>query len=189
MHKKYERVTACNTVQINQFLQTTKPNIYAIGDVTGIHTTNNSTCYQAAVAVHNMFYSPNKKIMPQFNTIPHVIRTPYAQLMSLGLSEQEAQRVFNGKIRVYYPHTYSTVKSLNTGYTKPFIKLVCTNTGTIIGIHIIAQDAQEIMRHFTLTDQLNVLHTQKEKHSLLSSPYCDMVYAISAACAQDIQRR
>ena len=179
--KKYERVQVKNSVSVNRFLQTTEPNIYAIGTVTGLNTINNSLLYQATVATHNMF--SDTKITPHYKIFPSTLFTPYAQVASIGLSEQEAQKIFNGTIRIYYPHNYYT------GDRKPFIKIICTHSGTIIGIHIIAEDAQELISHFSISDQLNTMHTHTQKSSLLSCRYYDMIYAVSVACAQDIAQR
>jgi pyruvate/2-oxoglutarate dehydrogenase complex dihydrolipoamide dehydrogenase (E3) component/uncharacterized membrane protein YdjX (TVP38/TMEM64 family) len=80
---------ANGTIEVNEYLQTTIPNIYAVGDVTGPYQFTHSAAHQAWYAAVNSLFGSFKKFRVDYSVIPWATFTE-PEIARVGLNEQEA---------------------------------------------------------------------------------------------------
>ncbi|MCW8825630.1 MAG: FAD-dependent oxidoreductase, partial [Gammaproteobacteria bacterium] len=79
-----------NTIEANEFLQTSYPNIYAVGDVTGPYQFTHTAAHQAWYAAVNALFGRFKKFKVDYSVIPWATFTD-PEIARVGLNELEAQ--------------------------------------------------------------------------------------------------
>jgi len=83
-------LTKARTVQINEFLQTLYPNIYACGDVAGPFQFTHTAAHQAWYAAVNGLFGDLKKFRADYSVIPWATFTD-PEVARVGLNETEAK--------------------------------------------------------------------------------------------------
>ena len=83
-------LTASGTVEVNEFLQTLYPNIYACGDVAGPYQFTHTAAHQAWFAAVNALFGQFKRFKVDYSVIPWAIFTD-PEVAHVGLNEQEAK--------------------------------------------------------------------------------------------------
>ena len=83
-------LTSSGTVEVNAFLQTLYPNIYACGDVAGPYQFTHTAAHQAWFAAVNALFGQFKKFKVDYSVIPWAIFTD-PEVAHVGLNEQEAK--------------------------------------------------------------------------------------------------
>ncbi len=79
-----------NTIRTNDFLQTSSPSIYAVGDVAGPYQFTHTASHQAWYAAVNALFDPFKKFKVDYKVIPWATFTD-PEVATVGLTEQEAK--------------------------------------------------------------------------------------------------
>lgn len=130
----------------NEFMQTSLKNIYAIGDCTSKIMLAHTAHKNALVAVDTILNKKNK-----YNplTVPSCIYT-YPEVASIGKTEEE---LINEKIPYFKAKTpLSHIgKALADGESTGFLKLlVSKECGEILGCHIVANTASDIIGEIAL---------------------------------------
>lgn len=164
-----------NEILINDVGVTSNENIYAAGDVTGGPMFVYVAAYQGGVVMDNAFGNVKKKIDLRY--VPSVIFTT-PSIASVGYTEHEANRL-----------GYSTVsrtidlemvpRALVNHDTRGLFKIVVDQaTNKIIGVHILAEDAGEIIYSATLAIKFG-LTIQDLKDTMV--PYLTMSEGLKLA--------
>ncbi len=83
-------VTESGTVEVNEYLQTAYPNIYACGDVAGPFQFTHTAAHQAWFAAVNALFGSFKKFRADYSVIPWATFTD-PEVARVGLNEQEAK--------------------------------------------------------------------------------------------------
>ena len=76
-------------IKVNEYLETTKKNIFAFGDVIGKQMFKHVANYEAGIAWHNTLHDHKAKI--NLSAAPHAVFT-HPQVASVGLKEEEAKQ-------------------------------------------------------------------------------------------------
>jgi pyruvate/2-oxoglutarate dehydrogenase complex dihydrolipoamide dehydrogenase (E3) component len=129
-------------VQINEYLQTACPHIYAGGDVSGPFQFTHFAQYQGTLAGLNMFSGEPRPA--DYRVVPRVTFTD-PEIASVGLTEEQARqagrRVISGKIEIR-----SVGKALVDSEELGLVKLVAdASSEEILGGHIVAPAAGEMI--------------------------------------------
>ena len=142
-------VTRAGTVEVNEYLQTRYPNLYAVGDVAGPYQFTHTAAHQAWYAAVNALFAGFKRFRADYRVIPWVTFTS-PEVARVGLSETEA------KARgIAYEVTRYDLADLDRAITESaahgFVK-VLTPPGkdTILGVAIVGEHAGELLAEFTL---------------------------------------
>ena len=137
------------TVEVNEFLQTRYPNIYAAGDVAGPYQFTHTAAHQAWYAAVNALFDPLKKFRADYSVIPWATFTD-PEVARVGLNEQDAKAA-----GVKYEVTRYCIDDLDRaiaeGAAEGFVK-VLTEPGRdrILGVTIVGAHAGELIAEFVL---------------------------------------
>lgn len=140
-------LTKRGTVEVNEYLQTNFPNIYACGDLVGPYQFTHFASHQAWYATINALLRPFKKFKADYSVIPWCTYID-PELARVGLNEKEA------KIKnIPYEVTTYDVSDLDraiTDETNFGLVKVLTKPGKdkILGATIVASNAGEIITEF-----------------------------------------
>jgi dihydrolipoamide dehydrogenase len=103
----------------NQFLETSKPGIYALGDALGRNMYRHTANYQASIVGNNL-YNPQKMAM-DLHAVPHAVFTD-PQVGQVGMLENEAAA--QRKVMVGLARYYDTAMGYAYGDEENFVKVI-----------------------------------------------------------------
>ncbi|MGK7390404.1 MAG: mercuric reductase [Candidatus Cyclobacteriaceae bacterium M2_1C_046] len=130
-----------NYIVVNEQLQTSKPHIYALGDVKGGPEFTHISYDDYRIVRDNLLFDGSRNINDR--PVPYCMFTN-PELGRIGLTEKQAKEK-NIKYRVAKMETSSAARANETGMTKGFYKaLVNSENDEIIGASIIAAEGGEI---------------------------------------------
>lgn len=162
-------------IKTNEYLQTSIPNIYAAGDVTGEYLFVYSAAYEGSLAVQNMFGENQTK--KDYSVFPWVIFTD-PQVAGVGMDENQA---YENKI----DYEVSTIqlkdvpRSIAARNTKGFIKLIRNKEkDTLIGARILAPEGSELLMEISLAIKYGI--TVKELKQMFH-PYLTLSEGVKLA--------
>jgi pyruvate/2-oxoglutarate dehydrogenase complex dihydrolipoamide dehydrogenase (E3) component len=144
-------------IKVNRKMQTSNKSIYACGDVTGEMQLTHVAELQAGIVLANMIFKWPKKI--NYDVIPSVIYTD-PEVAQVGVSVEQCKAMSHGE--VYQFDVAKLDRAITDGNGKG-IATILTNKGRIIGAHIIAPHAGELIHELALAIQ------EKMKVSKLTS--------------------
>ena len=124
-------------IQVNEYLETNVPNIWALGDIIGKHMFKHSANREAVIAWHNSQHGNN--VPMDYRAIPSAVFS-YPQIASVGLTEEAARRshrVLVGRAR-YDDVAYGMALVEEDGFAKA---IVDAESSAILGFHIIGPHA------------------------------------------------
>jgi mycothione reductase len=130
-------------IKVNEYLETSKKNIYAFGDAIGKQMFKHVANYEAGVAWHNAIH--DHKVKVNFSAAPHAVFT-HPQVAAVGLKEEEAKQQ-HYKILVGRAPYKDTAMGAAMGYPEGFVKVIVEQeTGKILGAHIIGPEASILIQ-------------------------------------------
>lgn len=124
-------------IKVNEYLETAKNNIYAVGDANGQQMFTHMANREALLAGHNAMHGGKLKI--DYSAAPHAVYS-HPQIASVGLTEENARkahRVLAGKAR-YSDVAKGKAMMEENGFAKAVVE---ADTGKILGFHIIGSYA------------------------------------------------
>ncbi|HHL39259.1 MAG TPA: hypothetical protein ENJ37_02020 [Deltaproteobacteria bacterium] len=133
-------------ITVDERLRTSRPHIYACGDVTGPYRFTHMAAYQAGVIVRNAVFRLPAKV--DYRTVPWVIFTD-PEAARVGMTEEQA-RAADPKVRVYSFPFKDNDRAVTDDSTGGFVKLLCNGRGHIMGAHIVGPHAGELLAQITL---------------------------------------
>jgi len=144
-------------IQVNEYLETSKKNIWAFGDAIGKAMFKHVANEEASVAWRNAVHDHKTKM--DYHTIPYAVFT-YPEISAVGMTEEEAKK--NNKILVGSARYSDVAKGgammEHDGFTKA---IVDKETGKILGFHIIGPYApmliQEVINAMALGGDISLI--------------------------------
>ena len=139
------------SIVINKFNETSVPNIYAIGDVSGPPWLAHVASAQGHVSAE---HASGKKAHPvDYSNVPACTYCQ-PQVASMGLTEKAAKDE-GYKLKVGRFNFRGSGKALAIGSPEGFIKIIFDEKyGELLGCHIIGNDATELIAELTLAKAL-----------------------------------
>ena len=142
-------VTTERTVQVNGYLQTSLPNIYAAGDVAGPYQFTHTAAHQAWYAAVNSLFDPFRKFRADYRVIPWATFVE-PEVARVGLNEQEAtaQKVPH-EVTVYGIDDLD--RAIADSEAHGFVKvLTVPGKDRILGVTIVGEHAGDLIAEYVL---------------------------------------
>lgn len=141
--------TKQGTLEVNEFLQTKFPNIYACGDVAGPYQFTHTASHQAWYAAVNALFGRFKKFKVDYSVIPWATFTD-PEVARVGLNESDAEQQ-----GIPYEVTQYGIDDLDRaiaeGEAEGFIKvLTVPGKDKILGVTIVGAHAGELISEYIL---------------------------------------
>lgn len=126
-----------NFIRVNEYLQTNRKHIWAVGDAIGRAMFTHAGDKEAEIAWHNATH--RKKIRMDFGSVPHAVYTN-PQIASVGMTEQQARKDHDIVVgRAMYSDTVMGEAMVeHGGFSKAIVE---KGTTRILGFHIIGPHA------------------------------------------------
>ena len=130
-----------NGLKVNEYMQTSNPDVYACGDITGFSLLAHTAVREAEVAVGHLL-GKNKKML--YKAVPGVVYTN-PEIAGVGETE-EILRIKNTPYIVkQLPLTYSGRFVAENEQGNGVCKILERADGTILGVHIAGNPASELI--------------------------------------------
>jgi len=126
----------------NQYLETSKPNIYALGDALGRNMYRHTANYQASVVRNNLF--GDQKIALDLHAVPHAVFTN-PQVGQVGMTEEEAKA--QRKVMVGVSKYTDTAMGYAFGDEDAFVKVIVEYPSRrILGATVVGPQASTLVQ-------------------------------------------
>jgi len=144
-------------IKIDEYLETTKKDIFAVGDANGQQMFTHVANREATVAWHNSTHK--NRIRMDYSAAPHAVYA-HPQIASVGLGEENAKKDYH--ILVGRAKYFDTAKGEAMMEEEGFAKaIVDAHSGRILGFHIIGPNAPELIQ-----EVINAMANGEGVHSI-----------------------
>jgi len=131
----------------NEFLETSQPGVWALGDATGRFPFKHKANYDAQIVYYNAVLK--HRVKADYHAVPHAVFT-YPEVASVGLREKEAVQQYGEDMILIGSHRYAdTAKGEAMGIEDEnyFVKvIVLKNSLKILGAHIVGPFASTLIQ-------------------------------------------
>ena len=150
------------SVKTDEYLKTSVPNVYAIGDMNGKYQLAHVASKEGLVAVDHILGHEHTM---DYTKVPSGIYT-FPEIAQVGLTEAQAKEK-GLEIKVSTFPLSANGKALAEGETVGLVKMIASEPyGEVIGVHILAQNATEMISEAVLgmtleataLDYVNAIH-------------------------------
>ena len=129
-------------IKVNEFSQTSVPNIYACGDVTSPLMLAHKAMYEGKIAVNHMLGGKDWKRDDRI--VPKIIYSAF-EVASVGLTEDQAEDE-DYEVKVGVTSFVPNPKAMDDGENEGFIRIIADEeSGEILGCHIVGPNAGELI--------------------------------------------
>lgn len=139
-------------IAVNQFLETTEPGVWALGDIIGKAPFKHGANYEAQHVYWNI--TGEDRVPVSYDIMPHAVFSS-PQIAGVGMTEQQAEEQGLDVVIKKYPFTKTGMgTALHAEYA--FIKYILSSNGeTILGCHILGPQASTLIHEVVLTMSAN----------------------------------
>jgi pyruvate/2-oxoglutarate dehydrogenase complex dihydrolipoamide dehydrogenase (E3) component len=137
----------------NQKLQTANPRIYLCGDSALGNAVDHLAQVEAKVAVKNALFL--RKLRLDDRTLPHIILTD-PEVARVGLTVPQAKTRYGKQCLVLQKPLKSLAKAQIQDETTGFCQFIVHRNGKILGVHLVAKGASEVIGTIALALQQNL---------------------------------
>lgn len=155
-------------ITTNPYLETSKENIWALGDINGKYQFRHKANYEAQVLIQNLFSDGDKKEV-RYDAVPWTIFT-HPQVSRVGFTEKEVQDkgIAYRAAKNYYSEV---VGGRAMGYRagdedNGFVKIIVSNDKKILGVHIVGPQSSVLLQPFVYL--MNAGYQCKKKKQSMS---------------------
>jgi mycothione reductase len=140
-------------ILVDDFLETSQPNIWAMGDATGKSMFKHSANYDSIIVYYNAILKQRRKT--DYHAVPHAIFC-HPEIASVGLREMEAIDKYGAdKILIGECKYEDTAKGAAMDINNCFVKIIALmDDEKIIGAHIIGPQASVL-----IAEIVNLMYT------------------------------
>lgn len=130
-----------NGIKVNEYMQTSLPNVYACGDITAFSLLAHTAVSEAEVAINHIL---GKARAMSYKAIPGVVYTN-PEIAGVGKTEEELQTSGTPyqvkKIPMAFSGRFVAENEMGNGVCK----LILAEDGTLIGAHLLGNPASELI--------------------------------------------
>ena len=139
-------------IQVNRKMQTSNKRVYACGDVTGEIPLTHVAEMQAGVIIANLMFKLPKKV--SYDVVPSVVYTE-PEVAQVGVSVEQCKAMKNGEVHHFSVSDLdrAITDKVMSGEVSSGMAKILTVKGRIVGAHIIAPHAGELIHELALAIQ------------------------------------
>jgi mycothione reductase len=143
-------------IKADEFMQTSQPNIWVLGDADGKFLFKHVANHEARIVYFNAVLK--KKVKMDYHAVPHAVFTD-PEIASVALREQEAiEKYGKDKILIGFYKYADTAKGEAMALKDDFVKVIIKrDTGKILGAHIIGPEASVLIQEI-----VNLMYTENQ---------------------------
>ncbi len=165
-------------IKTNEFLETSRRNIWCIGDANGLYQFRHKANYEAEICSSNMFASETERVAADYSSVPWAIFT-YPEVGHVGMTEDDAIRSGH-QIDVAIKHYSSVAKGFAMGlnpndFDDGFVKLIVDRSRRILGAHVVGPHAAVLVQPFAYLMNAGYVCDAPPEHA--SNPITKMSHA------------
>ena len=140
-------------IQVNEYLETSQPGIWAFGDANGKYLFKHVANYESLIVYFNAVLK--KQIKADYHAIPHAVFA-HPEIGGVGMREKEAiDQLGKDNVLIGYHRYQDTAKGEAMGVTDYFVKVIIEkNSLKILGAHIIGPHASVLIQ-----EVINLMYT------------------------------
>lgn len=129
-------------IKVNQFMQTSLPNVYACGDITAFSLLAHTAVSEAETAIKHILGKSGEGM--NYDAIPGVVYTN-PEIAGIGKTEEELQTANIPYILKKIPMAFSGRFVAENEMGNGVCKLILSENQTVIGAHILGNPASELI--------------------------------------------
>ncbi len=134
-------------IKVNDYLETGKEDIWALGDALGKHMFRHTANYESKVVIHNLLEAQKKddREKVDYHAVPYAIFT-HPQISGVGMKEADALAA-GLKVLVGRAKYIDTAKGTAMNEQNGFVKVILEEeTGRILGATVMGSSASELVQ-------------------------------------------
>ena len=154
-----------SAINVNEYLETNKEGVYAIGDVLGKHMLAHVASYEGEIAIENAL---GRRRQADYRAVPTCIFT-YPEIAGVGITEQDAKNSSTPHKVSKFPFA-ACGRAVAMGETIGMVKMIChAGDGKVLGVHIMGPHAGDLIAEGALAIQLGAT-ARDLAHSIHAHP-------------------
>ena len=134
-------------IHVNEWMQTSLPNVYAVGDITGVSMLAHTAEREAAVAVHHILGIPDAM---SYDAIPGVLYTS-PEVACVGYTEEQLKKWELTYTVHRLPMSYAGRFVVENEGLNGFCKVLVSTENTVLGVHLIGSPSSEFIVAATMS--------------------------------------
>ncbi|VVB92044.1 Dihydrolipoyl dehydrogenase [uncultured archaeon] len=144
-------------ISVNEYLETSQPNIWAFGDANGHHLFRHVANYESTFVYYNAVMK--KKVKIDYYAVPHAVFS-YPEIAGVGMKEKDAiERYGEENVLIGSERYEDTAKGKAMDVKDYFVKVIVEpGTNRILGAHIIGPHASILIQEI-----INLMYTPEER--------------------------
>jgi dihydrolipoamide dehydrogenase len=145
-------------IHTDEFLETTVPGVWALGDATGKHLFKHVANYESEIVYYNATAGDSsEKVKVDYHAVPHAVFS-WPEIAAVGMGQEEASaELGEANVLVGVARYGETGKGTAMGLedSRYFVKVILENrTGRLLGAHIIGPEASVLIQEI-----VNLMYT------------------------------
>ena len=156
------KLTKDGWIDVNEFLETSQPNIWCFGDAKGKYLFKHVANYESEIIYYNAILK--RKVPADYHAIPHAVFTD-PEVASVGMSEKEAiEKIGEENVMIGYYRYEDTAKGEAMKAEKYFVKVIVNGSNNeILGAHIVGPQASVLIQEI-----INVMYSPTRSAEIIS---------------------
>ncbi len=159
-------------IKVNDYLQTTNPDIYAIGDVSTKYKFTHIAEQNAIIAASNIGLPIKKKV-----SYEHIGWCIYSEpeFAQIGLTAFDAKEKYGESVKIYEVQYKNTDRGYTDMEKTGVIKVSVLNNGKIIGASILGSRAGELINQIQFAKTFNLTFDKLSKMIYIYPTFADII--------------
>lgn len=143
-------------IEVDEYLQTSQPGVWAFGDALGKHMFKHVANYESILVYYNAVLK--RQVKADYHAVPNAVFT-YPEIASVGMRESEAlKEVGEGNVLIGYYKYEDTAKGEAINAKGYFVKVIVERDSLrILGAHIIGPNASILIQEI-----VNLMYTERQ---------------------------